>query len=131
MNYVKNIPIQPDRGSAFGRALLERRAVHIPDVKADPEYTLVEGQRLGDYRSVLAVPMVREGNAMRPWFAPLTTRQAHVSELVAVGMTNTEIARHLGISVRTTDAHVSNIFYKLDLHRRKQLADWVLRSRSW
>src|SRR5262245_11720763 len=32
MNYVRNIPIQPDRGSAFGRALLERRAVHIPDV---------------------------------------------------------------------------------------------------
>jgi two-component system, NtrC family, sensor kinase len=33
MNYVRNIPIQPDRGSAFGRALLEGRAVHIPDVK--------------------------------------------------------------------------------------------------
>ena len=61
MNYVRNIPIQPDRGSAFGRALLEGRAVHIPDVKADPEYTLVEGQKLGDYRTVLAVPMLREG----------------------------------------------------------------------
>jgi two-component system, NtrC family, sensor kinase len=59
--YVRNIPIQPDRGSAFGRALLERRAVHIPDVKADPEYTLVEGQKLGGYRTVLAVPMLREG----------------------------------------------------------------------
>src|SRR5262249_34269091 len=47
MDYVRNIPIQPDRGSTFGRALLERRAVHIPDVKADPEYTLVEGQKLG------------------------------------------------------------------------------------
>jgi two-component system, NtrC family, sensor kinase len=64
MDYVRNIPIQPDRGSAFGRALLERRAVHIPDVKADPEYTLVEGQRLGDYRTVLAVPMLREGAAI-------------------------------------------------------------------
>jgi signal transduction histidine kinase len=61
MDYVRNIPIQPDRGSGFGRALLERRAVHIPDVKADPEYTLVEGQKLGDYRTVLAVPMLREG----------------------------------------------------------------------
>src|SRR5262249_45746887 len=30
-------------------------------VKADPEYTLVEGQKLGDYRTVLAVPMLREG----------------------------------------------------------------------
>jgi DNA-binding CsgD family transcriptional regulator len=73
--------------------------------------------------------LVREGNAMRPWFAPLTARQAHVSELVAVGMTNTEIARHLGISVRTTDAHVMSIFNKLDLHKRKQLAEWVTRSR--
>ena len=73
--------------------------------------------------------LVREGNAMRPWFAPLTTRQAHVSELVAVGMTNTEIARHLGISVRTTDAHISNIFNKLELHKRKQLAEWVTSSR--
>src|SRR5262245_37104796 len=61
MDYVRNIPIQPDRGSTFGRALLERRAVHIPDVKADPEYTLLEGQKLGDYRTTLAVPMLREG----------------------------------------------------------------------
>jgi signal transduction histidine kinase len=61
MDYVRNIPVQPDRGSGFGRALLERRAVHIPDVKADPEYTLVEGQKLGDYRTVIAVPMLREG----------------------------------------------------------------------
>ena len=61
MDYFRNLPIQPDRGSAFGRALLEGRAIHIPDVKADPEYTLVEGQKLGDYRTTLAVPMLREG----------------------------------------------------------------------
>ncbi|MGA7102600.1 MAG: GAF domain-containing protein, partial [Pseudolabrys sp.] len=61
MDYVRNIPSQPERGAGFGRALLEGRAVHIPDVKTDPEYTLVEGQRLGDYRSVLTVPMLREG----------------------------------------------------------------------
>jgi DNA-binding NarL/FixJ family response regulator len=87
-----------------------------------------EHHLLSDPQSELA-QLVREGNAMRPWFAPLTARQAHVSELVALGMTNTEIARHLGTSVRTTDAHVVNIFNKLDLHRRKQLAEWVIRSR--
>src|SRR5262245_55950173 len=61
MDYFKNIPIEADRGSASGRALLEGRVVHIADVTADPEYTMVEAQRLGDYRTILCVPMLREG----------------------------------------------------------------------
>jgi two-component system, NtrC family, sensor kinase len=60
VEHVKGMPIEADRGSGTGRALLEKRVIHIPDVKADPEYTLLEGQRLGDYRTVLAVPMLRE-----------------------------------------------------------------------
>jgi signal transduction histidine kinase len=60
MDYVKDIPIEAERGSAAGRALLEGRVVHIADVKADPEYTLVETQKLGDYRTILCVPMLRE-----------------------------------------------------------------------
>ena len=61
MVYVKDVPIRAERGSAFGRALLEGRAIHIPDVKADPEYTWVEAQKLGNFRTVLSVPMLREG----------------------------------------------------------------------
>jgi GAF domain-containing protein len=61
MEYIKNIPVRAERGSASGRALVEGRVVHIPDVKSDPEYTLVEAQRLGDYRTILCVPMLREG----------------------------------------------------------------------
>jgi two-component system, NtrC family, sensor kinase len=53
MGYIKNIPIKAERGSAAGRALLEGRVIHISDVKADPEYTLAEAQRLGDYRTTL------------------------------------------------------------------------------
>jgi two-component system NtrC family sensor kinase len=60
MDYFKDVPIEADRGSASGRALLDGRIVHIPDVRADPEYTLVEAQRLGDYRTILCVPMLRE-----------------------------------------------------------------------
>ena len=60
LDYMKSIPIKAERGSASGRALAEGRVVHITDVAADPEYKLVEGARLGDYRTVLCVPMLRE-----------------------------------------------------------------------
>ena len=61
MDYIKNILIKAERGTASGRALAEGRVVHIADVKTDSEYALVEAQRLGDYRTVLCVPMLREG----------------------------------------------------------------------
>ena len=61
LDYMKDIPIKAERGSASGRALVEGRVVHIADVAADPEYTFVEAQRLGDYRTILCVPMLREG----------------------------------------------------------------------
>jgi signal transduction histidine kinase len=52
----------PERGSAYGRAVLERRVIHIPDVLADPEYTWHEGQKIAGNRAVLGVPLLREGN---------------------------------------------------------------------
>ena len=61
MDHVKNLPVQPDRGSASGRALLEGHMVHIPDVLADPEYTFDEAKRWGEFRTILGVPMLREG----------------------------------------------------------------------
>jgi GAF domain-containing protein len=60
MNYVRGIPVEPERGTAAGRALLEGKAVHIADVRADPEYNF-EAQRLDSYRTIIGVPMLREG----------------------------------------------------------------------
>ena len=60
MDYAKDISIEPERSSASGRALLEGRAIHIADVKADPEYTF-EGLKFDAYRTILSVPMLREG----------------------------------------------------------------------
>ena len=51
----------PDRGSMTGRALLERRPVHIIDAEADPEYQLREMQKIGGYRTLLGVPLLRNG----------------------------------------------------------------------
>jgi GAF domain-containing protein len=61
MDRVRNIPVEPDRGNVSGRALLEGRSVHIPDIHADPEYTFTDAQELGGVRTGLGVPMMREG----------------------------------------------------------------------
>jgi len=87
--YVKDIPIEAERGSASGRALLEGRVIHIPDVEADPEYTLTEGQRLGGYRTVLTIPMLREGvpigvmNLTRSEVRPFTDKQIELATTFA------------------------------------------------
>jgi GAF domain-containing protein len=61
IEYVKAMPVERGRGTATGRALLDGRIIHIADVSADPEYTWAEAQKLGGYRTVLGVPMLREG----------------------------------------------------------------------
>ena len=61
MDHVRSIPVTPDRSSATGRALLEGVVVHIPDVQTDPDYRFDQAQRLGNYRTLLGVPMLREG----------------------------------------------------------------------
>jgi signal transduction histidine kinase len=58
---VTKLPVDVERGSATGRALAEGRVVHIPDIQADPDYTFAEGKSLGGFRTILAVPMLREG----------------------------------------------------------------------
>ena len=63
-NFLEAIAIEPGRGTIVGRSLLERTTVHVHDVSADPEYTLARAQELGRFRTVLAVPMLREGVAI-------------------------------------------------------------------
>jgi GAF domain-containing protein len=52
------VPLGP--GSAAGSAAAERRTVHVRDVLAEPGYQYLDLQRLQDYRTALAVPMLRE-----------------------------------------------------------------------
>src|SRR5215469_495148 len=58
---VKQNPIRQDRSSATGRAVVERRVVHIHDILADPEYHWGVDQRghEGMHRTILAAPMLK------------------------------------------------------------------------
>ena len=55
-------------------------------------------------------------------FPNLTQREKEVAALAALGLTNKEIAKELGISVKTVKAHLSLVFQKLGVKKRSQLA---------
>ena len=73
--------IRAGRQTTTGRALLERRPVQIADAQSDPDYDFPEALRLQSFRSVLAVPLLREGiplGVVTVWkteVAPFTDRQ--------------------------------------------------------
>jgi len=58
-DFIHQNPPRADRGTVTGRVVLERRVVHVPDLRADPEYHYVE--QLENFRAVLGVPLLREG----------------------------------------------------------------------
>ena len=61
LEYMKNRQLKPERGTATGRAALDGQIVHIPDVFQDSEYTWWESQKVGHFRAILTVPLMREG----------------------------------------------------------------------
>jgi signal transduction histidine kinase len=58
--FAANHPARIDRGTVSGRVLLERKTVQVPDVLADPEYTYWGVKKAGGFRTLLAVPLLRE-----------------------------------------------------------------------
>src|SRR5438876_9137955 len=87
--YVRTIPVKPERGTVTGLALLEGRIVHVPDVRLAADYTWAEAQRLGDFRTLLGVPMLREGipigvlGLARSEVRPFTEKQIEIVQTFA------------------------------------------------
>ena len=81
LRHAAQHPIPAGRGSLIGRAALERKTIHLPDCLADPEYTYLEYQSIGKYRSMLGVPLMREDvpigviGLMRNAVMPFTDKQ--------------------------------------------------------
>ena len=118
MNYVRNIPVKPDRGTAAGRALLERKAVHIPDVQADPEYNF-EGRQFDSYRTILGVPMLREGAPIgvltltRSEVRPFTDKQielvATFADQAAIAIENVRLFENVETRTRELAASLEEL----------------------
>ena len=61
LEFVKNIAHPVDRRSTIGRTMIECKPVQISDVLSDPEYGYLESQKRGGFRTMLGVPLLREG----------------------------------------------------------------------
>ncbi|MFZ0003480.1 MAG: helix-turn-helix transcriptional regulator, partial [Trebonia sp.] len=84
----------------------------VPSVPADPAATSAANAQLSA-SAVRAVPT---------WPAPLTARQLAVAQAVAEGKSNRQVARELYITVKTVEYHVSQIFAKLGVDARADIA---------
>ena len=103
--------VSTDRGSVVGRAALEARVVHVPDVLADPEYTFGEAQKVGGYRSALGVPLLHKGVVVGAIFItkavpqPFSDKQIEVvttfADQAVIAIENTRLFNEM--RQRTTD----------------------------
>src|SRR5262249_46609602 len=105
-----SVPFEAGRGSVLQRAVLERKPVHVADVLADPDYSLQEAQRKIGYRTVLGVPLLREGSPigvivlMRLTVRPFSDKQiAFVQNFASQAVIAIENTRLLSALRQRTD----------------------------
>ena len=95
-------PISPGRNTMVGRTAIEERTVHIPDRLLDAEYDYPEAARLGGFRAMLGVPMLREGEVVgvvalwRDEPVPFTEDEIDITQQFAdeavIALTTTQLA---------------------------------------
>jgi two-component system, NtrC family, sensor kinase len=87
--FVADHPAQIGAGTVAGRVLLGHDIFHVADVLTDPEYSFTEGQKIAGYRTVLGVPLIREGMPigvialLRRTVRPFTDKQIELVQTFA------------------------------------------------
>ena len=127
IEYLKQQTIRPGRGTVAARAVLEGRTVHITDVLADPEYTFLDAQKRGGFRTALGVPLLREGicigamvltrPTVRPFDANHIALVTTFADQAVIAIENARLLKEL--RERTEEVE------KLNEHLEQRVADQV------
>jgi class 3 adenylate cyclase len=133
-DYLDRHPLTMDRGSVVGRVALEGRTVQIEDVRADPEFTFIEGARLGETGTVLGVPLMRERTLIgvlvlaRGTVEPFTQRHIELVETFAdqavIAIENARLLNELRQRTEQVEEQ-SQELVKLNRQLEKRVADQV------
>jgi GAF domain-containing protein len=89
MSYMREHPQSPGRETVAGRVFQTGEVQNISDVQADPDYDYGEGPRLGNFRALLGVPLLRDGKVEgsftlgRAKPGPFTQRQIELAQTFA------------------------------------------------
>ena len=87
--YMRDHPIPAGRGSIVGLTVMQGKVMHVADVLADPEFQMRDAAKIGGIRTMLGVPLLREGTPIgvialqRKTVRPFTDKQIELVETFA------------------------------------------------
>jgi signal transduction histidine kinase len=119
LEYMKALHLKVQRGSVSGRAALEGKIIHVPDVLADPEFVLLDAQKVGGFRTALGVPLMREGTPIGTMFLaramvePFTQQQIDLvstfADQAVIAIENVRLFQSVEARTRELAASLENL----------------------
>lgn len=132
--FLNTVVIEPSRGTTVGRVLLERRTVHIHDIQADPDYKLSGLVALGGTRTMLGVPILRQGEPIgvlvlvQSEVRPFTDKQIGLAttfaDQAAIAIENARLLKELRERTDQVEAQSQEVA-KLNQQLEQRVADQV------
>ena len=133
-DFMTRHPIPAGRGSISGRVIEDRQVAHIADVRSDPQYALQASAEVGGLRTMLGVPLLREGSPIgvlvlsRKTVRPFTVKQIELVETFAdqavIAIENARLLKELRERTEEVEAQSQEVV-KLNQQLEQRVADQV------